>query len=583
MGHPTYIREAGKKAQLSPGEYKAPSLAQALLKGAVNQYEDLKTPKQKELEAAKKKVSLQVAADFDKDLADLLTVIEERLRAGCGEAWLADEAYGAAIDRKAIEDKLAANPPSEEDKKKQEYWDKTYASIWDLLEFAMEPEEQWARAFSEMVLFAMYGNPGHIHLWKDDARALYTRYPDWYPLMMACQYLSTYAILSRGFPAADVKGGCACSAGTVNLDCFDTTEQSAKELGLVSADNPEADNADKYPPHKKSETSPELAKGKDKQETAPYFATTDILAKKQAGPGSVVSFNPGGPKYGGQDKGATTHIGTILRRNGTQVQFIDTGVLVGNGESGGGGGEGGTTDHSFCKGTIPAAKHAVGVGVLKPPPGDLVEATKKAAAAKPIGFSRLALVDVRDKGNPVVRFVSRMVHMSYPVSRYIWASRGLPMEGLRVIWMIYAPQGDDFAETLMNNPKNTPKQIWDTARPLWKAKKDAHAGEEGWNDKHQMTFFPTQFVRGEATGKAVIARHKVDKADGWVEDFEAPMDKDMPKKPQSENGQLYKMDVPYTLGAFATKIDYLDQQYICKPGEKGKLDETGGADFMKPK
>ena len=217
MGHPTYVREAGKKAQMSPDDYKAPSLSQALLKGAVNQYEGLKTRKLKQLEKANKVLTLQTEADFDKDLADLMTLLEERLVAGCGEAWLADEAYGPNIDRKTIEDKLKADPPTDEQKKAPDYYGKTYAALFDTMEFSADPEEVWARTFAEMVVFSMYGNPGHIHYWKDDASALFGRFPDFHVLLMACQYLSTYAILSRGFPASDVGKGLACSGGSINL------------------------------------------------------------------------------------------------------------------------------------------------------------------------------------------------------------------------------------------------------------------------------------------------------------------------------------------------------------------------------
>lgn len=589
MGHPTYIREAGKQAQMSPDDYKAPCLSQALLKGAVNQYPGLLTPKQKELTDANKVLTLQVQADFDKELGDLLTLLQERLAAGCGEAWLADEAYGPSIDRKTIDDKLAANPPSEEQKKEPDYYAKTYASLFDIMEFSADPEEAWARAFAEMVVFSMYGNPGHIHFWKDDASGLFPEYPPVFPILMACQYLSTYAILSRGFKPESVGGGLACSGGTINLPCFDKTPQPAKELGLVKEGDPDADDSKKNPPRPRSELGPALPKDKTKQETAPYFAKTDVLAKKQAGPGSVVTFNPGGPGEGSQNKGAITHVATVLRRHGSQVQFIDTGVLVGNDESKGSGsmagGEGGTTDHGFVKGTLPASTSCVAVGVLLPPPGDLKEATKAAAAARPLGFARLAIVDVNDAAKPIVRFVSRMVHMQYPVSRYIWSLRGLPVKGLRLLWMIYTPQGDEFTKATIKGLKDTPGAVWKTARPQWEARRAGAGGTEGWEVKHQMSFFPTNIVRGEDTGKAVVARRKVDKADGWVEDFEAPTDAQMAKKPKPEMGQGYKLDVPFTLGSFCTSKDNLDAQYVCKPGagEKGAIDTTGGADFLKPK
>lgn len=589
MGHPTYIREAGKKAQISPADYKAPCLSQALLKGDVNKVESLITPKHAELRKAGKTISLSgTGKAFDDELADLLTVLQERLAAGCGEAWLADEAYGASLDQKAIEAALAKNPPSEDDKKKPEYYQNTYAAIWDLLEFASEPEEVWARTFSEMVLFSMYGNPGHIHYWKDDASSLFSEYPKVYAILMACQYLSTYAILTRGFPASDVGAGMACSGATIKRSCFDTTEQTEEELGLkkAGADKDAAKKGDEAAKAKKgtrpkSELGPPLPKDKTKQESSPYFSKTDIIAKKQAGPGSVLSFNPGGPAEGSQNKGPITHVATILRRHGDQVQFIDTGVLVGTDEGKMAGGEGGTTDHSFVRGTVPASSSCVAIGVLKPPPGDLLAAAKTASQCRPLAFSRLAIVDVSKK-DPVVRFVSRMCQAQYPVARYIWSLRGLPITGLRVIWSIYVPQGEEFTNATIKGEALSPDAIWKQARPEWEKRKAINGGTEGWVVKHQMSFFPTNYIRGEDTGKAVVARHKVDKSDGWVEDFEAPMDSQMPKQPKPEMGRMYKLDIAQTLGGFSASSANLDKQYICRPGETGKLDD-GGAEFLKPK
>lgn len=571
MAHPQYIREGGngKPLHVSDAGFLAPRLSLALLKGEVNRYDLLKTPLQKAVDQGRKKITLR--EEFDKDLADLLQHVQDRLTIGVTEAWFSDQGYGLTADRERIEEHFKTLSPPDGPDEQVEFVRTNILPLFDFAEFFNTPEEIWARAFSEMTVFSMYANPGLLHYWKEDPAPLYAKFPSVYPIGIACQHLSTYCILSRGFKPSDVGSGCACGAGTIKLPCFD---------------------------HAKSALSPPLAPGKDRQETAPSFADTSQLAAKGAGPGSIVAFNPGGPATESQDMGPYTHIGSILRRSGDKIQFIDTGVLVGSEDKSDNsktqkvaGGEGGTTDHGFLVGVIPAAKHCVAVGVLNTP-GDLVAAAEVTRKARPLGFARLAIVDISDKSRPEVRFVSQVYHMKYPVSHFIWSLRGLPIEGLRVIWMLYSPQGADFTEELILNSSNTPRAIYDAANKSWDAKRKVGEAQDKalrpvaeaagkvfvpWAAKHPFGLYLANVVRGEPTGSAAICRRKSDKRDGYVEDFDAPKSDSLPSKPAVDMGQGLQLDLDGmpSLGAWSQGPRTLDLQFIRKPGSSGTT--NGGA------
>ncbi|APR86235.1 Hypothetical protein A7982_11584 [Minicystis rosea] len=129
---------------------------------------------------------------------------------------------------------------------------------------------------------------------------------------------------------------------------------------------------------------------------------------------------------------------------GSKIQFIDTGVIVGNAE--GYAGEGGTADHAWRTGAISSARSAVGVGVLRDCSGTLSEYAKKTAAAKPLGLTRLVIA-TSDKKR--VLFVSKLLHMRWPISKLIWSLRGLPTDGLTVAWLVYVTRAKEWTKAVI--------------------------------------------------------------------------------------------------------------------------------------
>jgi hypothetical protein len=471
--------------------FVAPQISQAVIKATPNQYEAFKTPLQKQIEAGRARIKLDDPATFDKDLEDLLHHIEDRLALGLYEAWISDQAYGQTAEKDDLK-KLIGNlkvpaEPRNDVKGTRAALDPILAAY----PYWATPDEKWARVLSEMMVFTAYGDAELICMGTQAKGTMYETYKDGVvPVQLACQQLSTYAIMMRGFGTDKVGTGCGCSATTIDNKALFKDDPNTSRKSQAAAG------------------------------VAPTWAKIDEIVKMSVVPGSVVAFNHGGPGETGQDKGPITHIGTVLRKYGNKIQFIDTGVLVGDTE-GGGGGEGGTTDHTFCESRLPAANDCVAVGVLKDA-SDLEGAVKTAMQCRPLGLARLAIVDLSQPAAPLVRYVSKVVHMQFPVSYLIWSLRGLPIENLRVLWMTYAPQPGSFTRSLKDKGLGT-------------AAPDIYAAS-----LPDAILHPVQIVRGEADGSAVVARRKEDKGlDGWVENFQAPTTEMLKKspKPAPEMGQ----------------------------------------------
>lgn len=300
MGHPTYPRELndGTITHVSEPTWSAPRLAKALLEAPIGQHDCFKT----RLDKSGAKVSLQ--NDFDEELSSLLGHILERLEGGLGEAWISKDGYGYGGSPKINEDVL------------------------DGIEFYNTPEEHWARAFTEVTVFAMYGGPGEAYGIKGGDLAIFREFPRVFPISMACQHLSTLCVLSRGFPLSQMQTftrsgepiltGLGCTGGTTDYKVWEHRE---------------------------------------KFKGATKYTTVESFLSLKPTPGSVIIFNPGGPDYTGQDKsspGGITHIGSVLRVSGARVQLIDTGVLLGHEERISS--EDGTVDHSFMVTYAPPPK-----------------------------------------------------------------------------------------------------------------------------------------------------------------------------------------------------------------------------------
>lgn len=414
MGHPHFQRDAagnGDSSHYSDDEWEAPRLAKALLEAPAGTSQQSRS----KLENAvfDKQRPPVTAATLDTDLPDLLWHIQDRLFSGVTEAWFSPQGYGAWPDFEMLKSSAAQESFAERKTEIEQAYENAAKKVApEFIAARNEPEEQWARAMVERFVFTAYGGPGVNHGTTDTD--LYQQWPQVSPLLVACQHLATYCLLSRGVPLADIGGGngCGCSGGVVSSAAF------AKGF------------------HKTFARGSQLTRIDD---LANLKGSTTL---KKITPGSVVVFNPGGPDYPKQDKGATTHIATVLRVAGNAIQFFDTGVVVGNQE--GGGTEGGTADHSFARGgTISASTSLVGVGALPPPqdPSSLVTQANAVASARPLGVARLIIIDPTNTAAPV-RFISKLLQLRYPVSYLVWSLRGLPVKGLSVLWYVYAKKND---------------------------------------------------------------------------------------------------------------------------------------------
>lgn len=504
MGHPTYVGDGNDEGvnHLSDKDWSAPRLSKSLLDAKVGAFDHFKTT----LDKSGEKVSLQ--KDFATQLKSLLEHIEERLNGGLDEAWISPSGY--ALDNAKTLDR---------------------DTLGGLL-FYNTPEEKWARAFSELFVFAMYGGAGGAYSLSGGDKEIYEAFPRIAPLAAACQHLSTICVLSRGFPLSGMQKftdkaktkpwatGCGCTGGTVDYDVWAKGEKFA--------------NGTKY-------------------------TTIESYLTLNPTPGSVVVFNPGGPNYNDQDKsspGHPTHIASVLRVSGARVQFIDTGVVIGSDEKKG---EGGTADHSFLNGpdSIPGSAELIGVAVL-PDASGVAEWAEKMAKTRPLGYLRLAIVDTT-LGNKV-RFVSKLLVMRHPISRLIWSLRGLPIENLSVFWMVYVPKFSWSSNLIADGAEGKP------ISELLKGTGSLH---------------PTHVLRGEPDGTVRVFRRKTATGeDGFMEGLKGGT----PKPPTPEMGGEYilRLAGDPKLNSFCMDKGTAEKRFIDAPGDAPAsltTDATGVALF----
>lgn len=459
MGHPNYHRDADEKntAHISESGWDAPQLGVALKNAPAGRLPAYRTKVEQDDPDRRHPITL---ADFDKELPRLLGHVEERLKLGLGEAWLSKYGY---------------------DYRSDEGQGVPFDDLRDTTAFMDEPEERWATAFCEQFVFLTYHTPGYVHGsgGKDTPFYEYFDKYGYFPLGVACQNLSTYGILTRGFPLSAVSGpmgvGLGCTAGAIGFkDVFDQSKglkkpQETPSTVPMPAPPPPGATAEQKKAYQEQVRAANAARQKDLKEkgnrgenrrSACTFASTQALVKAGFTPGSVVVYNAGGVDYGGQDiecpQGiVNAHVATALRVSGQRIQWIDTGVVTGNQKDSTG--EGGTSDHSFLEGTLTSPTTLIAAGVMKTPDKDtLREYAKKTAAAKPMGLTRLVIV--RTASNEVA-FVSKLLHMRWPVSRLIWSLRGLPVEGLTVAWLVYSAFDLATTEALIQSPGKPPSAL----------------------------------------------------------------------------------------------------------------------------
>lgn len=462
----------GAKGHGSDEDWKAPQLAKALLEAPAGQDELLKSELDKR--PKDRRVTPQ---SLDADLKALLQHVQDRMYWGFNEAWFSTQGYAAWPAPDQIKADLEAAKKEKEGDAANAKVREALKKCGDIMAFWNDPEEQWARAFAEMVVFSPYAGIGVTYYSKESKDPdLFKLFPKISLIPLACQHLSTLCILSRGFSMGEIgNNGCSCGAAVAKFKAFGRgfivnykpeTNQSRPE---EEKRGPEGIQ-EQYSGGAKVDGKKAAAGGSDANSapspTSPLNTVEGLLQVKIT-PGSVVAFNGGGPHFSRQNyPSGITHIASVLRVTATRVQFIDTGVMAG-------GGEGGTQDHGFRgAGAIgsPAAD-TVAVGVLKPPAKSLDAAAEEMGKAKPLGLIRLVVLDTSQAGAPVVRFVSKLLHMRRPISYLVWSLRGLPVSGLSLIWYVYLPNGtgtDTLVGALSQDgwPKQTPAALYPNGTPL---------------------------------------------------------------------------------------------------------------------
>jgi hypothetical protein len=233
--------------------------------------------------------------------------------------------------------------------------------------------------------------------------------------------------------------------------------------------------------------------------------------------------------------------------------------------------EGGTVDHGFMNGAVPYATHCVGAGPMLPPPGDLGDAADALLKGKPLGFVRLIVVDVGDN-TPRTRFISKLRPMIYPVARYLWALRRLPIaDNLRVFFRLYATQSTLQTDELTGAPDSLPSTL---------------TGKDPTTGNDVVGLWESHILRGEPNGKVIVGRHKEEAGagkTGWVDDLEVK--KPLPEKPRPEhlNGAALLAPAGMGLRIFCFAKAHLGDTYVAKPGDTSasiKSDYTTGVAFF---
>jgi hypothetical protein len=143
-------------------------------------------------------VDLATASTFEAELGVLLKHIHQRLQIGLDEAWFSKYGYDPPqVPRKD------GKTDEEYGKDLKKAWEKTFG----LIKLWQEPEEAWARMLAEMFVYVPYGGSAQATFGNARDIDVYAKWPSVYPLHVACQHLSTVAVLSRGFEPSRVGTG----------------------------------------------------------------------------------------------------------------------------------------------------------------------------------------------------------------------------------------------------------------------------------------------------------------------------------------------------------------------------------------
>jgi hypothetical protein len=388
------------------------------------------------------RVDLGRTSPIDDELRRLLGHVYQRLEKGLDEAWYSKYGYAAPVPPEA---------PGESPEERQHFneasqnWANKVSIFWKLFE---EPEEKWARAFTEMFAYIPYAGPGQFMLGSGGKDyQVYLKWPDVYATIAACQHITTYGALTRGIDKSLV------AMGPAHPDLPISKKNPVQRNGMTAGPN---SSLAVFGGNKAIENSVPPTK-------RPCWIPDKItsFAKLDLQPGDVVSGTADSSQTG------WSHAASVLRRwpikpagaatpgndTAAKLQMLDTGVLSGATDSSTQDQEWQTDLGKFTK----ADATLRGFGRL-PAAGDLAGAVTTMKSALPIGFARLVLLEPGGQ----VRYVSAVLPMwhgshRFSVARYIWSLRKLPaVKGrLMAYWVILAPHGANVVDSLKPGAERT--------------------------------------------------------------------------------------------------------------------------------
>lgn len=525
----THALTLTKPTQISPAADHPPRISEAIFLAPAGKAPQFRTSLETTVASGTNPLDFsdKDPATFDKSLKLLLQHIYERLDKGLEEAWRSEKGYDG-------------------DPEKTE-------------------EEEWARLFCELVIYAGYSgikyaystknmSEGSAGQWEMIFMARCCHAPDpVFPISLACQHLSTLAILTRGYPTSDVStltnDGQPVSSDDLNsLSLADHKKFKGAVAGVSAGGNgglPVFKTKGKWIPASTSMTLTKevLATQKDKFEKRNNETGKrdfkDLIATHGLSPGSIFGFNPNGPEANTQPDGS--HVGTVLRVVAQPpaygIQGIDTGPL------GGGADDNVTADHDYQLGALRALnKHdraqngnLLGIGILpkQPPTTAALDVLRQ---ARPIGLARLVLFD---DGNRV-RFIGPALPMhkgnkGFPVSKLVWSLRDLPSGSLRGLWLVTTPR-DAVAQALLEPAGRS--------RPI--AQSFQSAGVDYGKISHTAYSMERHVIASESTGAVSLFRFKAFKQAG--EDVEEWVDRKgngQGRSSKNEKGHKIPAPVPF--------------------------------------
>jgi hypothetical protein len=427
-----YVAKIGPSHLSVPFPAHPPRLSVALFWAKPGRTPDRQTKLEKAIQAGSRgKVSFADPIAFDSEVTALLEHVLERLKGGLGEAWISRYGYDV---------RPPVRKPDDTDESYKERVEEANQSRAAMGFLANQPEEVWARAYTEMFVFAPYAGVAGLatNLETQDDMVVYNEYPKVHSVAAACQHLSSYCALTRGIPPASISPG------------LDASPMNGSSGFAASSGGTAVEDASKRPIWRPG--------------------SGGTWAEHGLQPGDCIAGDDGAPLRDG-----FAHIASVLRRwpikgppdTPYKLQWFDTGVLTAEGDDI-------TQDHDWSpahgKDTVMLgfgeAPKRIGFGLVAEAK-DLKGAAEKAYAALPLGFARLVITTP----DGTIRYVSGTLPMwhgefRFRIGDYLWSLRELPVTGLAAFWIIYGVQGRSLFDQVLkeaDGPSRTAQAIFDAA------------------------------------------------------------------------------------------------------------------------